>query len=268
MRFVHNTLTFRDCTDSMHIALLIPSTSRGRDQWRTIEDTYLWKLTIHTFLETRDVEHTYTFYIGIDDDDRIYADKTNQDTIVSRLSESATNIQFLSMSGITKGHLTVMWNRLFKKAYDDGCDYFFQCGDDISFRTKGWINACVNALMKNNNVGLAGPINNNSRILTQAMVSRTHMEIFGWFFPEEIINWCCDDWYNLAYQPDHFFPLREHYCSNDGGPPRYTVDNNSRFFNSREDARRNIMILRHNTAQLALVHRRMIEEYVRTHTSP
>ena len=29
------------------------------------------------------------------------------------------------MDGIAKGHLTVMWNRLFKKALDDNCDYFF-----------------------------------------------------------------------------------------------------------------------------------------------
>ena len=33
----------------------------------------------------------------------------------------------------------------------------------------------------NNDLGLAGPINNNNRILTQAFVSRKHMEIFGWF---------------------------------------------------------------------------------------
>ena len=29
-----------------------------------------------------------------------------------------------------------MWNVLFKQAYDDGCDYFYQCGDDIEFKTK------------------------------------------------------------------------------------------------------------------------------------
>ena len=33
-----------------------------------------------------------------------------------------------------------MWNILFKKAYNDNCDYFYQCGDDILFKTKGWNN--------------------------------------------------------------------------------------------------------------------------------
>ena len=54
-------------------------------------------------------------------------------------------------------------------------------------------------LEENNNIGLTGPINNNSSILTQAFVSRRHMLIFGWFFPEEIKNWYCDDWYNIIY---------------------------------------------------------------------
>ena len=30
------------------------------------------------------------------------------------------------MKNIKKGHLTVMWNVLFQKAYDEGCEYFFQ----------------------------------------------------------------------------------------------------------------------------------------------
>ncbi len=43
------------------------------------------------------------------------------------------------MKNIKKGHLTAMWNRLFKKAYQEGCDYFYQCGDDIQFLDKGWV---------------------------------------------------------------------------------------------------------------------------------
>ena len=32
-----------------------------------------------------------------------------------------------------------MWNHLFHNAYEDNCDYFFQCGDDIMFTTKNWV---------------------------------------------------------------------------------------------------------------------------------
>ena len=87
-------------------------------------------------------------------------------------------IEFIYMDGIAKGHLTVMWNRLFEKAFKDECDYFFQCGDDIEFKTKKWVNDCIATLQNSNDIGLVGPINNNPRILTQSFVSRKHMELF------------------------------------------------------------------------------------------
>ena len=135
-------------------------------------------------------------------------------------------IEFVYMTGIPKGHLTVMWNRLFQKAYDAEFDYFFQCGDDIEFKTTGWINACIDALVKSNGIGVAGPINNNPRILTQSFVSRKHMDLFGYYFPPEIINWCCDDWINDVYKAiGAFYPLSNHLCINVGGPPRYEINN-------------------------------------------
>ena len=133
------------------------------------------------------------------------------------------------MDNIDKGYLSKMWNYLFKSAYDDQCDYFFQCGDDIIFKTKGLFNALIKQLLNNNNIGVTGPANNNPRILTQTFVSRKHMDIFGFYFPEEIYNWCTDDWINYIYQPNFFYPEVSHYCSNEGGKPRYSIDNEEIF---------------------------------------
>ena len=47
-----------------------------------------------------------------------------------------------------------MWNVAFQKAYDDGCDYFYQCGDDIEFLDKDWDEDCIHLLVSKNNVGL------------------------------------------------------------------------------------------------------------------
>jgi hypothetical protein len=141
-----------------------------------------------------------------------------------------TSIEFVYMDGIDKGHLTVMWNRLFEKAYDDEFDYFFQCGDDISFETRGWVNESIRVLELNNGIGMTGPMNNNARILTQSFVSRRHMELFRRYFPEEIINWCCDDWINEVYQClGYFLPLKNHFCNNIGGEPRYDINNDPIF---------------------------------------
>ena len=237
----------------MKIGLLIPCTSKNRD-WKNMKETYLYTLSLKTFLHTMDKEHEYKFYIGIDKDDPVFDNSDAQHEIL-RFNMAFKNVdfEFIHMENVKKGHLTKMWNILFKKAYDEDCDYFFQCGDDIYFATKGWVNDCIKTLKSHNNVGLTGPINNNARILTQAFVSRKHMEIFGWFFPEEIINWCCDDWYNWVYQPDHFFPLTQHFCSNQGGKPRYDIHNMSNF---EENMANNVRKLREQTMKLAAFHKK------------
>ena len=214
----------------MKVGVLIPSTSKGRD-WDTVKDTYLYNYTLKTFVLTYDREHEYVFYIGIDKADRIYDNATVKQYLEKMMSlMKNTRIEFIYMDGIEKGHLTVMWNRLFEKAFNDGCDYFFQCGDDIEFETRGWVNECIRVLDSSKGVGMTGPMNNNNRILTQSFVSRRHMELFGHYFPAEIINWCCDDWINNVYKRiGHFHPLSHHYCNNIGGKPRYDVNNDPIF---------------------------------------
>jgi hypothetical protein len=249
------------------VAILIPTTSNNRNQWNTIKDTYLFH-SIKSFLVSLHYQdnNRYVIYIGYDDDDRIFGKKDQQDEL-KRFEQVFQNIsfRFCPMNGIPKGYLTKMWNRLFEQAYSSGCDYFYQCGDDILYKTKGWIQASIHLLEKNGNIGITGPVNNNPRILTQAMVSRKHMEIFGWFFPEEIINWCCDDWYNWVYRPEHFFPLGKHYCANIGGKPRYAIDNNKDFYRTHELLMKNTQELREKTVQLANSHKTPIDCFLKTH---
>ena len=214
----------------MNIGILIPTTSNKRD-WGDISESYLFTVTLKTFLLTYDKEHLYRFYIGIDKDDPIFDNKKQQQKLL-RFIEIMHNVslEFVLMDDIKKGHLTIMWNKLFEKAYSDNCEYFFQCGDDIEFKTKGWINDCISVLSGNNNIGLTGPINNNPYILTQSFVSRKHMKLFHYYFPPEIINWFCDDWINEIYKKiNSFFPLSNHYCANVGGQPRYDINNDTSF---------------------------------------
>jgi hypothetical protein len=229
----------------MKIGLIIPSTSKGRE-WKNYKDTYLYKNTLKTFLWSYDHEHKYVFYIGIDKSDPIYDNEENKNAFIKMISVMKNvEIEFHYMENIKKGHLTVMWNKLFQIAYDDNCDYFFQCGDDIEFKTKGWINDCIDVLKNSNNIGLVGPINNNPRLLTQSFVSRKHMELFEYYFPPEIINWFCDDWINEVYKGiNHFFPLNNHLCNNIGGQPRYEINNTNNtsqlIFNKSCQVMRNI----------------------------
>lgn len=244
----------------MKISLLIPCTTKGRDEWINMKDTYLYNLSLKTFLLTMDKEHEYTFYIGYDFDDRIYSNE-QEHTIINKFSTIFKNVNFEWVSlNVEKGHVTKMWNILFKKAYDDNNEYFFQCGDDINFKTKGWINDSIEILKQNNNIGISGPINNNNRILTQAMFHRKHMDIFGFLFPEQIKNWFCDDWYNLIYKPNYFFPLKQHFCSNDGGKPRYDINGDKHFMTLK--TKEKFMKLKQFVEKLSNKHKLKIEKYI------
>ena len=94
-----------------------------------------------------------------------------------------------------------MWNILYTVAYDELCDYFYQCGDDIVFKTDGWINDSIQALVTHNDVGIAGPINNNSLILTQALFSRKHMDRFG---INKYMNLLARNWAQVKYSNQVF----------------------------------------------------------------
>ena len=249
------------------VALLIVTTSNKRDNWVNIKDSDLFNMTLKSFLLTQDNNNLYKFYIGIDKDDRIFDKKYEQEQI-TRFSKAFPHVEFefitFDNNKIPKGHLTIMWNILFKKAYDDNYDYFYQCGDDIVFRTKGWVNDSIQILSQKRDIGLTGPINNNNRILTQSFVSRKHMEIFGWYFPEEIKNWCCDDWYNMVYHPNYLYPLKNHYAENKGGPPRYDINNDPKFTGkSNMMFANNVNTLRNDTLNMANKHKKFIEDYIK-----
>lgn len=246
------------------IALLILATSKDRNNWSNIKDTYLYNMTLKTFLYTHNTEFNYILYIGIDSGDRIF-DDTNQQEEILRFSKAFPHIEFcfIVIKNINKGHVTKMWNILFKEAYNIKCDYFYQCGDDIEFKTKNWIKDSILKLKEHNDIGLTGPINNNNRILTQAFVSRKHMEIFGWFFPEQIKNWCCDDWYNMVYYPKYLYPLHNHLGVNNGGPPRYDIHNMKNFKGSNNQTfAANVYKLREQTQTIANQHKKLIEKYI------
>ena len=100
----------------MKIALLIPCTSKNRS-WKSIKESYLYKLSLKTFLLTQNKEYNYKFYIGIDKYDPIFDSEDQQKEII-KFKKVFKNIdfEFIEMTNIKKGHLTKMWNILFKKA--------------------------------------------------------------------------------------------------------------------------------------------------------
>jgi hypothetical protein len=202
------------------VALLIPSTSKNR-VWKTPEHSLLYQM-ISSFKLTTNEKNSCKFFIGFDFDDLFYADEAN----IVFFKNQNINIEFVQLK-CEKGHVTKMWNILADKAYNEGYDYLYACGDDCIFNKSGWLPICINNLILNDNIGLTGVLttNGNTNILTQSFVHKTHFELFGFFYPEEIKNWFCDDWINDIYV-DHLFKLPIDYtCTNSGGEERYEIFN-------------------------------------------
>lgn len=209
------------------VAVLVPSTSRKRS-WASPAESYLSKFTIPTATATVGYGDC-VFYVGVDPGDRIYDNGDMQ--LQLRSAHPDAEIVFVRMDGIKGGHLSKMWNRLFSRAYGDGCDYFVVSGDDVEYQTAGWLDECVRLLRLTGGIGVAGPVDTgNKRILTNGMcVTRDHMRLFGWLFPEELLNWCTDDWLNDVYRPNYHHTAVGSTCRNRGGAPRYDVNNDPSF---------------------------------------
>ena len=219
------------------IGIIIPSTTRGLN-CRNYKDTPFYKIFLKYFIKTYNKTGKYHFkiFMVVDKDDPIYS---NYDQM-KQLKKFISLVRFLEMDfiwsdGIEKGHVTAMWNRAFQYAYNENYEYFYQCGDDVCIVDKGWEDVFIAALNKMNNLGVVGPFDygrflyekeNNVKqkfLLTQSFVSRTHYQIFGFYFDPAIKNWFCDDWITYVYgEINRLYCDKRLRIQNMGGDPRYT----------------------------------------------
>jgi hypothetical protein len=218
---------------NMRIALCVPMTSRGTDM-STVEQSPLWFNLFASFMESIDWltnTHEYTFYLGLDRGDPLYDTGDAWPELRRAFAKNTRraltwlNYQNLTTKGIlnTKLHLKLLHFEdtagapsqvvagLVNQAYEDGHDYFFQVNDDTVIVSKDWVSSFIDVLKSNPitpNLGITGPVDtNNDRILTHAFAHRTHIEIFGAFFPKAFKNWWSDDWISTVYGSLHTFRM-------------------------------------------------------------
>ena len=204
----------------LSIAFLIPIKTEK------IEESFI--LNLLNLLKQNFVNnYVYNFYLGFNYNDIILKNIS----ILEKLNSSNFNIHIIEFNeNIKSGHLTKMWNELFKISFENN-DYFYQLGDDIIFKDYNFIDKYIEILNKSNNIGVTGYVcttmenmlkqNNtsenilNESILSQSFVSKKHMDIFGYFFPEKIINWYCDDWISKVYLSQNlYYPIFNNFITN------------------------------------------------------
>lgn len=191
------------------IALLIPSTNKNIKHNNNANNLPFIKIFLPSFLQSinkHTVKFKYNIYFGYDTNDSFYDNSNNMPKFQQKVNDMIKGYP-IKMK-YTKFKLPIislvnLWNQLFKIAYNDNNQYFYQLGDDIRFSRNRWSDKFVRALRKSNNIGTVGPFDQRHKfrtLLTQSMVHRTHYQIFGYYFPETFKNICCDDWITHVYK--------------------------------------------------------------------
>ena len=194
------------------ICFCVPSTSNKR-QWESFDESYLNQILCRS-LECKTNDYDIDIYIGYDSDDKLYS------KIELPKTHKEMNLIWRPFSS-EKGNPCKIWTELGKQAVKDGHDYFMVCGDDIAFdQNDKWIKVFIDQLKRNNNVGYSAGWSNNDNIPTQFMFHKTHLDLFGFVYPPQIVAWFCDDFiYGLYGSKGNW--MKEYKHLNAGGKPRY-----------------------------------------------
>ena len=214
------------------IGIIIPSRTIFKDKKKNIkkvQDLPLIKYLLPSFHDKCDKNgrYSYNIYIGYDYDDTFYKENKFKITefIKRNFNIKNLNISFIEFDkSYSGGKVAAIWSELANIAVKNNCEYLYQLGDDIKFIDSGWENKFINKLQENNNIGVVGPIDlNNTKLLTQSFVHKTHLDIFNTYYPKEIANIYCDNWITDVYKPNYLFMLQDVKVINYGGLSRHVI---------------------------------------------
>ena len=170
----------------------------------------------HTLLpsvcRTISTNYKYKFYLAHDPKDGLFGLKVGmklfQETyneIVGKLCPKGGDVDLKLIRCHHTGNPAWAQNDGMMEAYLDNATYFFRVNDDSKIITPGWTEKYIQLLQSYNppNIGVVGPAHTggNTRILTHDFVHRTHIEIFGFYYPRIYKNWYADAWITDVYKP-------------------------------------------------------------------
>jgi len=162
--------------------------------------------------------YVYHFYLAYDDTDQYFSHAYNRTAFQTEFREvvrqhcsynTASVLHLLECS--YSGRPAWAQNDAMIAAYLNGADYFYRVNDDTVLSTTNWLSSFTNVLSnyQPRNIGVVGPTHDtgNLKILTYDFVHRTHIEIFGFYYPRIFTDWFADDWITYVYAPQHVTKL-------------------------------------------------------------
>lgn len=206
-------------TNNFSIAVGMGITSRlrkgkdGQSEKVHVEELLFFKTLMPSFCETASPGFLYHFYIAFDFNDPYFS----QIDQLKAFNEHFSHIRNTTCSRLTHLGLNFVncshsrkpaWaqNDAMMSAYMDDNDYFYRINDDTKMKTKAWTEIFINKLLEYDppNIGVVGPSHSggNTNILTYDFVHRSHVDVFGFYYPRDFTDWHGDRWITEVYKPD------------------------------------------------------------------
>lgn len=218
-------------------AEVMKSYLKSPKQWLNMHFLYILFLS---FLNTATPNYDYHFYVAYDPDDITMTTAVTNGFLVSKADEAAKrtmsvlnrswslNYTFHFVLCPYSGKPAWAQNDAMLAAYMDHHDYYYRVNDDSDMASFHWTEKFINTLEEYEpvNIGVVGPrhFGGKRNILTHEFVHRSHIDIFGFYYPRELTDWFADDWISAIYGPRRTRKMSDvklnHWVSNVG--TRYT----------------------------------------------
>lgn len=178
----------------------------------TLRRIPLFRHFLPSFCDTITIGWKYNFYFGFDKNDGFFINQANRDSFIKRFEsivqdkcppDVVTFVHFVHCDH--NGFPTWAQNDAMLEAYIDGSSYFYRVNDDSVLKSPGWVEAFTDVLKQYDPqyVGVVGPHHKggNEAILTYDFVHKTHIDVFGFYYPRVFTDWWGDDWITKVYRP-------------------------------------------------------------------
>jgi hypothetical protein len=190
---------------NQNVVFLIPSTSRNCE-YKNVNDSVL----INIFYESiKKFDITpYKFIVGFDDDDEFYLKE-----VENLKTTLPNNFHFHFYNNFDKSYSCIV-NQLANTAINKyNAEFIYLTADDLYFYTLDYIDAFINYIKNNNNLGLGQPVDKTNigfkhnnpidqqyGICTHPFIHVNHVKYLGYLIPPSIKNWFCDNWITYLYR--------------------------------------------------------------------
>ena len=175
----------------------------------------VFKRLLPSFCKTATKGYHYYFYFSYDFDDPYFSKKGSLRTFedvfwryMEKNCSKALNVHLAFVKCLHSGKPAWAQNDAAMAAYRDGISYFYRINDDTIMVNKTWAETFIGILAKYDppNVGVVGPnATEGSHLgpdpfLIYDFVHRTHIDIFGYYYPPRYASWYADEWISFVYK--------------------------------------------------------------------